>query len=263
MDATAYGDYLERLIASLGTDERVIGVIGLGSTASTVRDPDEWSDHDLWVVVEPGSEEGFRADPSWLPDYGRLILWLRETEHGVKAVYDSGHLVEVAVLRPDELPVTRANDYRVLLDKGGVAAAMTRVRTRTVERLAEEQHSESYLAGQVVTGLLVGLGRYARGEEISAHEFIKMHTVIHLLTLMARVLEPSDTGALDDLNPWRRVEQAFPGRAARISIALASDLPSAALGLLAVAETLKPMLDDWPSGVAAVVRRLATDLEAR
>jgi len=263
MDAVVYEEYLERLIVSLGADERVVGVVGLGSTAATVREPDEWSDHDLWVVVEAGCEEEYRSDPAWLPDHGRLILWMRETPHGMKAVYDDGHMVEVAVFRLDELAVTAANAYRVLLDRGGVAAALDDVRAKTADRVTETRRTEAYLAGQFVTQLLVGLNRYARGEILSGHEFIKTHAVGNLLALLPMVLEPADPSALDDLDPMRRIEQAFPVPAARISEALVMDIPGAALGLLAAAETsVKPRLGEWPGGVAAVVRRLATDLLA-
>ncbi len=259
MDAVAYAEYLERLIASLGAAEHVVGVVALGSTAATVREPDRWSDHDLLVIVEAGFEDQFRSDPAWLPDPARLLLWMRETEHGVKAVYDDGHQVEVAVLRLDQLAVARVNAYRVLLDKGGVAAAMTRVREATVAYLAAAGRSERYLVGQFVTGLLVGIGRYARGEEIGGHESVKVHAAGHLLALLPLVLEPAHPEALDDLDPWRRVEEAFPDMAARISEALAEDVPRATLGLLAAAETLRPMLADWPAGVAAAVRRLAVE----
>jgi len=264
MDTVEYAEYLERLIASLGAHEHVLGVVGLGSTAATVRDPDEWSDHDLWVIVEAGCEEEYRSDPSWLPDHGRLLLWMRETSHGMKAVYDDGHLVEVAVFRLDELAVTGANAYRVLLDRGGIGAALDDVRRKTADRVVETRHTEAYLVGQFVTQLLVGLNRCARGEILSGHEFVKTHAVGSLLALLPMVLEPADTSALDDLDPRRRVEQAFPVAAARISEALVMDIPEAALGLLAAAETsVKPLLREWPGGVAAAVRRLATDLLSR
>jgi len=257
MDAIAYAEYLERLLAALAADQHIVGVVGLGSTASTVRAPDEWSDHDLWVIVEDGFEEQYRTDPCWLPDHGRLLLWLRETEHGVKAVYDDGHQVEVAIFRFDELAVARLNAYRVLLDKGGVAAAMPQIRDATAAQLNSERRSEGYLVGQFITALLVGIGRYSRGEEVSGHEFVKMHAVGHLLALLPMVLESAAPEAIDDLNPWRRVEQAFPEMAVRISDAMTQEIPQAALGLLAAAETLKPSLEDWPSGVAAIVRRMA------
>ncbi len=260
MDPVAYAEWLEFLVARLSQDDRVIGVVGLGSTAATVRRPDVWSDHDVWVVVRPGFEEELRIDPSWLPDHHRLVMWMRETAHGMKAVYDDGHLVEAAVFRPDELALARVDAYRVLLDKGGVAAAMAEVAAATGEHRAEDRRSEGFLVGQFVTGLLVGLTRHGRGERISGHEFVKMHAVGHLLALLPRVLEPVDADAIDDLNPWRRVEQAFPAMAERISAALLEDTPQAALELLAAAETLKPRLASWPTGVAAAVRRLATGL---
>lgn len=261
MDPTAYAEFLERLVASLGGDPDVIGAIGLGSTAATVREPDRWSDHDLWLVVRPGTEERYRTDPSWLPDHHRLVLWMRDTRHGVKAVYDDGHLVEAEVFRPDELGAARIGTHRVLLDKGGVAAAVPAVRRATLERLAAEERSVGFLTGQFITGLLVGLGRFARGEALSGHEYVKVHAVGHLLALLPRVLEPADPLAVDDRNPWRRVEQAFPQAAERIAEALEDPVPRAALGLLAVAETtVKPRLAEWPGGAAAVVRRIATGL---
>ena len=260
MDAVAYAEWLEFLVAGLSHDGRVIGVVGLGSTAATVREPDEWSDHDVWIVVRPGFEEELRIDPSWLPDHHRLVMWMRETAHGMKAVYDDGHLVEVAVFRPDELALARVNAYRVLLDKGGVAAAMPEVRSATETHLADQRRSEGFLVGQFVTGLLVGLTRHARGERISGHEFVKTHAVGHLLALLPRVLQPADPGAVDDLNPWRRVDQAFPEMAERIAAALLQETPQAALELLAAAETLKPRLESWPTGVAAAVRRIASGL---
>jgi hypothetical protein len=260
MESAAFQRYLDRLVGSLGEDERVIGVVGLGSTAQEGRLPDTWSDHDLWVVVQPGTEQWFRTDPSWLPDHQSLVLWMRETEHGMKALYESGHLVEVAVFRPDELAVTRANDYRIYFDHGGVASALQQVRAVTED---EAGRSAGFLAGQFLTNLLVGVGRHARGEHISGHEFVKMHGVGHLLELMAGAVPPTDPAAVDDLNPWRRVELAYPEPARRIATALRAETPEAALALLEIAETtVVRHLEDWPTAAARVVRRVTAGVLA-
>jgi hypothetical protein len=262
MDPDGYTRYLDRLVASLAADDRVIGVVGLGSTARRVRQPDEWSDHDLWIVVRPGSEDWYRTDPSWLPDHHDLVLWMRETRHGMKALYESGHLVEVAVFRPDELSVTRAGDHRVYLDRGDVAGALRGVRERTRQEAAPGR-SSGFLAGQFLTNLLVGVGRYARGELIGGHEFVKVHAVGHLLELVALAVPPARPEAVDDLNPWRRVEIAFPEPGRRIAAALRADLPEAALALLEVAETMVVRhLDEWPAGAARVVRRVTAKVLA-
>ncbi|MCB2222856.1 MAG: aminoglycoside 6-adenylyltransferase [Actinobacteria bacterium] len=260
MDAAAYLDYLERLVADLGEDPRVRGVLAFGSTAATTHEPDRWSDHDLGLVVEQGSEEAFRTDPSWLPDHGRLLLWMREDRRSVKGVFDDGHQVEAAVIPPEDLARVPLGAVRVLLDKGGVAAAL---RQPGRPDPADARRPESHLVGQFVTALLVGLGRYARGEVLSGEQFVKVHAAGHLLALLPAVAPPEDPEAPDPADPWRRVERAYPEIAAEVAAALDADVPRAALGLLAAAEaSVMPAVGAWPSGVAAIVRRRATGLLA-
>ncbi|HYG62421.1 MAG TPA: hypothetical protein VEL74_07555, partial [Thermoanaerobaculia bacterium] len=129
MDAAAYERFTERLLQSLAADSTVLGLVALGSMAALDTKPDRWSDHDFFVIVRTGEQEGFRRDLSWLPDRGNLVLSYRETAHGLKALYEDGHLVEFAVFDPGELHLAKVNRYRVLLDRGGeVTAAMARIR---------------------------------------------------------------------------------------------------------------------------------------
>lgn len=257
MDLDAFGSFLERMTASLDADPRVLGVVGLGSTGSDRRPPDRWSDHDVWVVVADGVEEEFREDPSWLPDADRIVLWLRETEHGMKAVYDDGHLVEAAVFHEDELAVTRANEYTILLDRGRLAERMEEIRAAT--RAEAGRADPGFLAGQFVTDLLVGVARHRRGETLSGHEFVKRHGLGHLLQLVAAVVPPDHPEAVDDLNPWRRMEQAFPAIAAALNAAVLLPVPAAAAAMLEVAERrVRPHHPGYPAAAAAVVSAFVT-----
>jgi hypothetical protein len=253
VEPISFRRYLERLVESLAADQRVLGIVGLGSTALLpTRPPDEWSDHDVWVVVADGAEEDFRTDPSWLPDSERLVLWLRETPHGMKGVYDDGHFVEIAVFRVDELVVTRANEYRVLLDRGTIAERMRAIRAATVAGSPDP----AYLAGQFVTNLLVGAARCARGERLSGHDFVKGQAVGHLLALARAVLEPEDVAVVDDLSPARRVESSHPSLAADIDAALLLDTAEAAVALLEIGERhVAPQSPGWPRAAARVIGR--------
>jgi len=92
----------------LGTSEpAVIGLIAVGSTAAVTHHPDEWSDHDVFVVTTAGASAGLLEDPSWLPDAGRIVMWHTETPDGRAAVYDDGHLIELAVAAQARVIVTR------------------------------------------------------------------------------------------------------------------------------------------------------------
>jgi hypothetical protein len=101
----AYTAFTETLVRSLTADPRVIGLIAAGSMAQTERAPDEWSDHDFWIVTVPGAQDHFRSVHDWLPEATRLVLAFRETAHGVKLLYDQGHLIEYAVFDEAELDV--------------------------------------------------------------------------------------------------------------------------------------------------------------
>jgi len=39
--------------------------------------PDEWSDHDFFVITPAGEQERMRTDLSWLPDAGQIALSYR------------------------------------------------------------------------------------------------------------------------------------------------------------------------------------------
>ncbi len=71
MDLKQYRTFTATLTETLAVDGRVVGLIALGSMAEQDYPPDRWSDHDFFVITEPGAQEAFRADLSWLPDHQR------------------------------------------------------------------------------------------------------------------------------------------------------------------------------------------------
>src|SRR4051794_18532702 len=102
-----YEAFTRNLTDALAADARVIGVVALGSMARSDYEPDEWSDHDFFVVARPDAAEAMRTDLTWLPDFGDVVLAARETAHGLKVIFRSGHLAELAVFTPEELSLAR------------------------------------------------------------------------------------------------------------------------------------------------------------
>ena len=145
MDATSYAAYTERVVAWAVSNPTVLGLVALGSMAEQGRTPDEWSDHDFWVVVQDGAAERLRTAPDWLPDPDRIVLFFRETDHGVKAVYDDGHLLEPAIFEVEELSVTRANEYRVLVDKMDLADRMEAIAASTHAETSTDDPTDEFL----------------------------------------------------------------------------------------------------------------------
>ncbi len=249
----AHGRFTERLLERLGQDPEVLGLVLLGSTSGEGTPPDGWSDHDFFVVVEPGAQERFRSDLGWMPDPASIALSFRETAHGLKVVYESGHLAEFAVFEPDELRLARVNRYRVVLDRADVAARMERVRTATA---GAPRTDGAWEAGQFLTNLLVGVGRWRRGERRSGDQLVRCGALGHLLRLVAARVPPEDPAAPDDLDPFRRFERGWPGIAREVEKALALPTPEAADRLLASAEVVLAGGPELPPAAVVATRRV-------
>jgi predicted nucleotidyltransferase len=247
-----YRAFTSALVDGLSADPRVVGVVAVGSMAERDYAPDEWSDHDFFVVTAPEEQEAFRSALDWLPRAAAIALSYRETAHGLKVLLDDGHLLEFAVFDVDELALAGVNRYRVLLDRGGVEERLA----ATAAARAAAREDESFLFGQLLTAVLVGAGRDGRGEALSGAFFVKGLAVRHLLALLARAVPSERAGLLDDLDPFRRFEQVHPGLAREVEGCCARRTVEAGLGLLDLAEReARPHLPKLPWAALGPVRQ--------
>jgi len=232
-----------------------IGLVYLGSTAALER-ADEWSDHDFFLVVKPGTGEKYRQDLTWLPNFGDIAMATRETDHGLKVAYNNGHILEFAVFEDAELELAAVTDYSVPVDKQDITARMAAIAARPAPKLrAVEREFELMLEL-----LIIGVGRARRGEQLMAGQFIRSYIVTNLISIISQTVESADASgkSVDALNLFRRFEKRYPQFAGRIEQALQNDLDSAARGLL---EILKDVLGDaitseQQTKISVVERRL-------
>jgi hypothetical protein len=248
MQREEYHRFTQELAARLQPDPRVIGLVALGSMSGEPPPPDRWSDHDFFVVTQPGEQERMRNDLSWLPRAGDVVLAFRETEHGVKALYGDAHLLEFAVFDPEELQLARVNRYRVLFDRADVEPRMRALRERTAREIRAPD--ARWLRGQFLTALLIAANRYRRGECLSGRARLQ-EAAGHLVQLVSGSAAPSREGAPDSLDPLRRVEIAYRELAVGLDAALALAPPAAALRMLALARKLP----DFPAAAANALER--------
>ena len=253
MNPDAYLDFARRLQAGLDADKRVLGLVFAGSSAQQSHIPDEWSDHDFFVVTVDGVQEGFRTSYEWLPDHEQIVLSVRETEHGLKILYASGHMLEFAIFNLEEVGRARLNDYTVAFDRGGVAVAAGAIASSVPAPELTPADIQRHV-GMALCLLLVGAGRVARGEGISGQVFIRSHALHHLLPVLEQTLPAADKSALDNLDPLRRFERVFPAVGAQINAALNRDAIGAAMGILDVIEQVLGDKADFPTAAAATVR---------
>ncbi|HYD40582.1 MAG TPA: hypothetical protein VEB43_07115 [Anaeromyxobacter sp.] len=253
MDPRAYDRFTALLADRLSSDPDVLGLVALGSMSGLPPPPDRFSDHDFFVVTRAGAQERLRANPGWLPEPGRIVLWHRETAHGMKAIWDDGHLAELAVFDLEELALARVNRFRVLLDRADVARRMEAVRAATAA--SAPRPDLRFEAGQLLGALLVGGQRAARGERLSAGQLVRAHAAGHFLRLLEAAIPAAPGAVPDDLDPFRRVERGWPGPARALDAALARPPAEAARALLAIADATFREVPavPWPAAAAAAV----------
>lgn len=254
MEQAAYHHFLDQLTEWATRHPEVIGLVAAGSTASTERIPDEYSDHDLIVVTRPGSSDALRDDPTWVPGHEGIIIWHPESEHGRAVIFDDGHLVELAVLDDNDLERVPVNAYRVLLDRSDIAERVADMARRTRADSAVQQCDRARHFHTMIEQLIVGLLRHGRGEYLSANERIRGRAMSELLWLIGDLVPPEVAHPTrDNLDPHRRVEIGYPTIAARLRRALECSLPETVDDMLRVVEdTLGGCLPDMEPALAAV-----------
>lgn len=234
--------------------EGVSGLVLLGSAAEPSR-RDEWSDHDFFLLLEPGALS-LRDDLSWLPDARRIVLTASEGEIGRVVVYEDGHVLEFAVGTEAELAVTRVNRNRIVYDEDGSLARV--VERALAPRPSGTQDDAVNDIRLFLVKILIGVGRIRRGEVLNGARFVRAWAVDHLVKAIRVRLPGADPGTVDDLDPLRRFELDYPQLGESVESALAHTPEDAARALLVIArDALEPGWDDFPVQAAdAVAARL-------
>ncbi|MFN2134502.1 MAG: hypothetical protein ACK2UK_01020 [Candidatus Promineifilaceae bacterium] len=231
-------DLLQRLEAigrSVAASGSGLAVLGLGSVGAQQERLDAYSDLDFFVIVQPGAKPAFLTSLAWLESEAPLVYTFLNTSDGYKLLYADGIFAEMAIFEPSELAgipfsggrfIWRAPDFELPVALSG-------------NRLPAEEASPSleWQINELLTNLYVGLGRFRRGEKLSAARFIQGHALDRLLALVP-LIEPAQPVELDAFDPTRRFEQAYPQSASLLPDLLPGydSSPAAARAMLAFLE---------------------------
>lgn len=197
-------DDIGRLLERSG---HALALIGLGSVGLELERLDEYSDLDFFAVVEEGYKQAYIADLGWLAAACPPAYTFRNTADGYKVLFTDGIFCEFAVFEPSELEHIPFAPGRVVWKQPWVAdsiaspaAALGQPAARSVE----------WLVGEALTNLYIGMGRFRRGEKLSAARFIQGLAVDRIVEL-AGLVEPEQPAYRDPFTGERRFEQRFPG----------------------------------------------------
>ncbi|MEY3561122.1 MAG: hypothetical protein RL068_274 [Actinomycetota bacterium] len=199
--------FQQAMVEKLKSKEHVVGLMFAGSSADTTR-ADQYSDQDFFLVVDDGHGEAFRQDLSWLPNSEDIVIAPRETDHGLKVVYQNGDLLEFAVFENQDLDqpwLAVGTDYKVVLENKNISERLAVAAKRSLPKPENRQINYELFLSLI----LIGVGRARRGELIAAEQHIKSYAMNFALRLI-RQSRPVGSPRLDTLNSYRRFEQDYP-----------------------------------------------------
>jgi hypothetical protein len=234
VETAGYDRFEREIVAWARQHPDVIGLVATGAGARRSREPDEWSDHDLWIIARPGSAAGLR-DGSWVPEPERVVLRYRESPHGTNVIYEDGHLIEFAAFELEELSLARVNDYRVLFGDDELEMRLDKM-TASTGVATQESAANDGLFGRFVGRLAIGISRFGRGEYLSAGVTVRSGALDALARMITEFAPPQGSASLDNLDPFRRFELAYPQLGARLDDVLILPLLEAASTMLDIAD---------------------------
>jgi hypothetical protein len=246
-----FAGFREALPAHVAGLPDVMGLVWAGASAEPQR-ADEWSDHDFFLIVRSGTQGMFRQALEWLPESSDIAFASRETMHGLKVVYSDGFVLEFAIFDEAELSQAVVNHHALAFGEESLATTLRGIVRTTAP---DDSRSIDDHLGLFYALLLIGSGRFHRGERLAGGQFVRSYAVTHLLEVAHRLLPSAQPEARDALDPFRRVEREFPAFAGELDLALACEVPVAARRLSDMAARWFGEHSAVPSTAAAVLSR--------
>lgn len=243
---------LDRIGAVLRDSGHALALIGLGSVGSEGDRErlDAWSDLDFFVIAEPGWKQRYLEALDWLAAAQPLVWHFRSSGDGCKALMDDGVFCDFSVFEPAELEPIPFAPGRIVWKRDGVDAAIaTPHRALPPPRTTDE----TWIVGEALAALHVGLQRWRRGEKLSAARLVQGDALDRLIELDALRTRPV---AGDPFDAARRLEMRHPRLAAELPRLAPgyAHTPAAALALLDALAARGAVLD---AAMVARIRALA------
>lgn len=215
-------------------------LLGVGSVGVETARLDEYSDLDFFVIVRPGYKNRYIDRLDWLEDIHPLAYSFKNSDAGYKILFEDGVYGEYAVFEERELTDASYTEGRVVWkdpEFGNTAIAKP-----IIPVPALKSDDLDFPLNEALTNLYVGLGRYARGERLSAARFIQGYAIDRILSVL-HLLEQEVDYFPDPFGSERRVEKRFPHFAEMLGDMLLgyNHIPESALRILNFIEAVYPV----------------------
>lgn len=200
---------LSQVVESVENTHDALAFLALGSVGKETDRIDEFSDLDFFVICKPDKKARFIDNVDWLTRIMPSAFYFQNTQDGLKFVYQDGILCEFAVFTEEEFAHAHYSEGRLLWKDPAFVVQDGKPQSKA-DFLSS---SQTYLMGEALTNLYVGLARFLRGEKLSAFSFVQNYA-LHSVLILIHQKFPSEEPYLDVFNPERRFEVRY-GRFAR------------------------------------------------
>lgn len=197
---------------SLSNTPGALALLGLGSAGIETDRMDEYSDLDFFVICQKGTKEGLLEDVKWLISIHPVSYMFKNTRDGYKLLFEDGIFCEFAVFEPEELKDITFSEGRIVWKTEEFDSALCIPKALPKGKLPNTE----WILGEALTNLYVGLGRYHRGEKLSAYYFIENFAMERVLQLMS-LLEVPNMVPEDKFSIHRRFEFRYPNSSRALS----------------------------------------------
>ncbi len=220
---------LNQIAESLSNTEHALALLALGSVGVEQERIDEYSDLDFFVICKEGFKPKYLENLDWLERIHPIAFSFQNTLDGFKTLYEDDIFCEFAVFEPHEMKHIKFSKGRIVWKRDGFDVSILEA---TVKE-KNEKNDTNYLVNEALTNLYIGLGRYHRGEKLSAYYFIQNNAFDCVLHLMSMIEKPKNDYA-DLFTISRRFEQRFPD--------CSNKIPDMLLGYSKIVKTAEKIL---------------------
>jgi len=175
---------------SLERSGHALALIGLGSVGLELERLDAYSDLDFFAIVEDGYKSRYLDNLDWLSSLCPVAYHFRNTPDGYKLLFHDGIFCEFAVFEPGELSAMLFTHGRIIWKRPQIEET---IGAPTVRPASTPPPEADWLVNEALTNLYVGLGRFRRGERLSAARFIQHYAVDRLVALAATIERTTQT----------------------------------------------------------------------
>lgn len=208
---------LDEIGASLEKSEHGLALLALGSCGLEQERMDQYSDLDFFVIVQDGYKQRYLEQLDWLEEVAPVVFRFQNTADGYKALFEDDIFCEFAVFEVRELEMIPYTKGRIVWKETDFDESLCEPQ----KEIAKVQKSEDidWMIGEALTNLYIGLGRYHRGEKLSAFHFVQNYAVGRVLDIIS-LQESVDCQFIDVFDQSRRFEQRYPEMAEVLPIFL-------------------------------------------